>query len=310
MSQFKLPSAVARNIAKIEEMERANRIVHGESPEGTETIEVSTVDPVVEVAPVVQPVVQSEDFEHKFKTLQGMFNAEKRRSQELLVNAEERVKALENQLVTVEKSVPRKWDIRKYIPAEELENYDEKQLETVLKATMSASSDELDLRIKQEMKPLKDELENAKLAAKNIAKDAFFTALEVGCENWNEINQDPKFHAWLSEVDEITGVERQSALSAAEGRLDSKRVLAIFKAFQRTLVARPDPRDALASKVMPDVNVPSSPNTVSNGGEWFTRSQIRKFYDDCRRGNVYTTSQQTDMERRLQAALNAGRIKD
>ncbi len=316
MSQFKLPTAVAKNVARIEELERANKLVHAPDAADVSTapdvvvasVEAPTPEPVVAPQPEIKPA--HDEWEHKFKTLQGMFNAEKRRAQEALASAEERNKALENQLVTVEKTIPRKWDIRKYIPADELENYDEKQLETVLKATMSASSEELDTLVKRQIEPLKAELENAKKAANETKREAFIAALEAGCENWEEINRSPKFHAWLSEVDEISGIERQSVLSAAEARLDVKRVLTIFKAFLKAQVVRPDPRDALANKVLPDVSAPTTPSSNAGGGEWFTRSQIRRFYDDCRRGNVYTRAQQDDMERRLQSALSNGRIKD
>lgn len=310
--EFKLPTAVVR---RTEELERMNAVA--KEPNPANVSEAAPVEPkVIEepVAPVVQPEPELKspvnEWEHKFKTLQGMYNADKRRSQGELTEALAKIKALENAVVNAEKAVERKWDIRKYIPADELEKYDEEQLHTVLKATLTAASEEVQDQVKREINPLKEELEAARKTAREVATDAFYTALDVGIPDWKDVNNDPEFHSWLAEPDELSGVERQAALTVAEQRMDAKRVIAIFKAFQKSRVVKPDVRKELERKILPDVSNPTVIDSVAaQQGDVISRRTIREFYDNVRRGRV-TRQQQADMERRIQAAISNGRVID
>lgn len=314
--EFKLPNALQR---RVEEMERMNSVVKEPNPanvseaggDNAEGVQIENVAPTPEPTPDKPTPPKVDEWEHKFKTLQGMYNSEKRRTATELVEAQEKIKALESSLVAVEKTIPKKWDIRKYISAEELEKYDEEQLHTVLKATLSAASEEVETLVKKEMSPLRDELEAARKNAKEVATDAFFTMLDVGVPDWREVNNDPKFHAWLAEPDELSGVERQAALTAAEQQLNGKRVIAIFKAFLKTQTPQVDESKArLERKVLPDVSVPTVVDNVSgNGGEAISRRAIREFYENVRKGRV-TRQQQMDMERRIQAAISNNRVID
>jgi len=76
----------------------------------------------------------------------------------------------------------------------------------------------------------------------------FWAELEREIPNWSEVNNDPKFHAWLLSVDELTGITRQIFLEQAQKSLDAKRVIAFFKAYEAL------------NKPAPTLDVPPKPD--------------------------------------------------
>jgi hypothetical protein len=157
---------------------------------------------------------------------------------------------------------------------------------------------------------MKQELERVNSSTHEARKEAFFMSLEASIPEWREINDSPIFHTWLRDEDPITGVTRQSALSGAEASLDARRVIKIFNTFQQAH-SRPEPTapSKLARQVQPET-VEHAP-VISENVVRFTRDQVKKFYEDVRRG-VYNgrTTERLSMERKIDLAAAKGAISD
>jgi len=56
--------------------------------------------------------------------------------------------------------------------------------------------------------------------------------VEQAVPNFREIDQDPGWHRWLSQIDPLNGVRRQDLLNSAVARGDIYRVIAFFRSWQ------------------------------------------------------------------------------
>jgi hypothetical protein len=103
-------------------------------------------------------------------------------------------------------------------------------------------------------------------------------ALEREVPQWRQIDSDPRWLAWLAEVDALNGCTRQALLNDAIVRGNAGRVIRIFQGFLREMGA--------ASTAA----TPSQP-----------RARQRRSAPDGK--PIYTRSQITEMARRRQKGL-------
>lgn len=304
-AEVRIPTVLKRKMKKLDEEMNAMRVdTEVSTPSEPEIVEVAPA------APVAPPKESTPEYwEHRFKTLQGISNAEKSRYTETISNLTERLGALETQLVKTEKQIPRKFDLRKYFSEEEIENLDERQLEAAVRGAVSEMEEGIDAKIKAHVAPLDARLKQAdqKLADERI--ELFWTRLEASVPNWKDINNDKGFHEWLSQEDYLTGRERQAALTEAESNYDAKRVVNIFKAFQSEKAALKPPAPDLSRKVVPTSEGQPPINVDGREAVVIRRSEIRKFYNDQRAGKYRGRMDEVQkMERKISLALSSGKV--
>lgn len=327
-----LPEAVRRQNERIAEMERkmkeedaANTGNQSDEPSEVETPESVTevqVAPEVEPVETVQPVKATgsnkddkglDYYKNRVDVLQGMLKAEadKRKEDQVLFN--QKMTEVDKKLreLAAEKADNdlrnRKWDLAKYIPKEELEQYDEKALVAAIKVAVHASNEEMDTRIKNRVEPLERELEVSRADLAKQKYDMFLRGCQSMIPNLNVINADPEFHAWLKGRVPGTRMERQALLTQAEQQLDVDSVVEIFEAFQesRPKVEKPN----LAAKVTPESLPTPAPTASKSGAAPLSRAAVSKFYNDVRRGSIKEGSKEfKEMERKIELASNAGLI--
>jgi hypothetical protein len=132
--------------------------------------------------------------------------------------------------------------------------------------------------------------------------------------DWKEINADPKFLDWLMEVDQLTGLSRQTYLEDAQRNLDVNRVVSFFSTWQGNngqSVAQPT-RNAVASQLDKQV----APGRGRSGGaptveqhKMYAPKDIQKFFDDVRKGVYRGKEAERDrIERDIFAAQRENRI--
>lgn len=83
-----------------------------------------------------------------------------------------------------------------------------------------------------ELTTLRKEVDTLKHERQLTAKQQFDKDLLEAVPDWQAVNVDPAFHAWLAEHDPLSGAMRQELLDDAAKRLDARRVAAIFNAFK------------------------------------------------------------------------------
>lgn len=132
---------------------------------------------------------------------------------------------------------------------------------------------------------------------------------------WEQINEDPAFHEWLSQSTQIetdqgvASVQRQELLNRRHHSYNSQGVIKIFQDFQESRGGHaPDPlerKNLPSSAVTPD-------STRPPGGEkrMFSRQEVKDFYAAKRRNEFKRDPEKgRALEREIDEAAAEGRIR-
>ena len=203
-----LPAQVQRDL------DRANAMLV--PPQDPQMAPPVPLTPVAEVVQVVQPAATPvalpapvEDWEHKYRTLQGVHNAHTR-------DLKQRIGELEGhiaQLARQQQAAPATPQLVEINP-QDAETFGQDLVEMVRRTAETQSGTavrELQGRIAQ----LEQQLAGASAVASKTADEVFYERLAVLVPDWEAVNGDAGFLAWLAEEDPIYGSPRQTALTAA-----------------------------------------------------------------------------------------------
>jgi hypothetical protein len=136
----------------------------------------------------------------------------------------------------------------------------------------------------------------------------FYATLEGLVPDWQEINADDRWLAWLSEVDPVYGAPRQAALDQARAALDAKRVANVFKAFKAALPVKV--QETLQSQVAPSSVGTPAPVSAPEAKPIISSKFIERFYRDQAQGK-YTgrEAEFNQIEAQINDAARDGRIR-
>jgi len=159
-----------------------------------------------------------------------------------------------------------------YLTWEDEKNFGPEILDVIQRGSRQAMAPILD-RLEE-----RNELLNDRLA--QVAQDNLHRQVVAAVPRWSEINQDPRWLAFLREVEPLNGVSRQALLDRAvrEGRASS--VIALFQDFQKAAAGQP------AQPVQPGRITPSHWPTSSSRGPIISRQQILDQASKRRRGEI------------------------
>lgn len=239
---------------------------------------------------------QGEDWEHRFKVLQGKYNSEVPRFSAENKELKSRLEQLESEVTHLKATPP-----EPLVKQEEIDEYGEGLIDVARRIAQE------ELAKKQsEIDALKDQINQISTATTNTAKNDFFKSLGAIAPEWEQINADPNFLTWLDEVDELTGETRQSLLSRAEQARDAVRVGKFFTSFKKTSTTwAANSQSALEQQVVPPTN--KAPDTPPSKKVW-TRAEISDFYNRLRVGAV-SDADAIAIEADITAASIEGRIR-
>lgn len=293
------------------------------TPDAPQTPETPPVPPQgAQQTPDGQPI----DWEHRYRTVQGMMSAQQQRHQkemgelrtllqnqntliqELRTNRQHPAAAPNGANGAAPAPVPRNG---RYLKPEEIADYGEDMIDVIHRAA------------REVMEP---EIAQVREQVQVTAVDRMYAALERAVPNYAQLNTDPNFLQWLAQVDPYAGQTRQEMLNTAATNLDATRVIAFFRGYlDQTAAVTPQapggngptppqprqPQVPIQTLVAP--GRPQSPTgqsvPQSNGRVW-TRPEVAMFYDDIRRG-VYANrhDERVRLEQDLIAAAREGRIR-
>jgi hypothetical protein len=127
------------------------------------------------------------------------------------------------------------------------------------------------------------------------ARKAMHQQVEASIPNWLEIDNDPRWHQWLSGIDPLSGATRQRVLDDAIAAGSAPRVIAFFSTFQTQHGGAARPARSKTGSA-----------AVQQGG-MLTRERIRELYELHRRGKL-TGPEWERTEQQIIAAANEGRV--
>lgn len=317
-----------------EEAERIQQELYGDdgeqSPEEPETTVEESEDEVIgeseeETLEVeAQPVSSKDDDEdaalwkQRYKTLQGMYDAEVPRLHQQLKTATQEIEELRAQIQSIKESSQEDPDegdvavteseIEAYGP--ELVDLQKRVARQVLREAESKWEQEREF-YKQKISELEAALGNVSSTVESTVQERFLSQLTQLVPNWETINEDQRFLQWLDQVDAMTGLKRKEILDDAVAKADVGRVAAIFNAFSGPSQAAPKKssgKDAIERQIVPRKRQSTATTTQSGSDQRvFTTAEIDQFYLDMARGRV-SAKDAARIEKEINKALEDGRI--
>lgn len=269
--------------------------------------------PLSEAPPEPPPPAPVNDgFEQRYRTLQGLFNKTvpelQHQVKELQGSLSEAIQRLNQQSAKKEPVAP----VKVVDPKDVAEFGDDltNMVSRVSEAVAGQRANALEAKLaatEAQLAKLTEQLTGTTQTVAATAEQGFFDKLAKLVPDWEKINADPAFLAWVADSDPVYGVPRQDALNMAQRRLDAARAAAVFTAFAGPRQTAPK-ADPLAQMVSPKGAATAVP--VSTEKPFVTQAQVVKFYDDLRRGAYRgNEAEATRLESLINAALSEGRIR-
>lgn len=307
---------------------QADTPVEAEAPETPveETAQADS-DSVKNVAPESEAEEQGksdtqekESWEQKYKTLQGMYNADVPRLNATNRDMQSRVSQLEQLLSTMsEQPAP----TQEPVPSEPLITDDDvKEYGDSIDVMRRAAREEVNAangriaqleKTIQQLQSVVPQVHQVQAQQKASSEQAFWTQLSSAIPTWQETNENPDFQTWLLSVDPLTGISRQTYLEDAQRNLDVGRVANFFDSWEREHGVASTAQEKRPSKAQLEKQV--APGRGRSGrpavqeGQKYSPSDITAFFDAVRKGRYKGREEERGrIERDIFAAQAEGRI--
>ena len=283
-------------------------------------------------APEEQTVADTQDdksLEQKYKTLQGMYNAEIPRLHAGKRELADRVSQLERLLSTTVNKIeptpatpvePEKPQV--LITEQDMEDYGDSidVMRRVSKEESNVSNGRI-AQLEQTIQQLKSNFDGVAPRVEQLsqqqnqsAEHSFWSALESNVPNWRDTNIDPDFQNWLLSIDPLTGISRQTYLEDAQSNFDVQRVSNFFSTWgenngkPRAQKGKANSQVQLEKQVAPGKGK-STGTPTSTGDQTYAPSDIAQFYNDIKQGKYKgQDKERARIERDIFAAQRDGRI--
>lgn len=335
-----LPEQIRKQSEAVQELYKQ---MNGEQPEGEQpTGETPPADggsaPAADTAatntPAPPPAVEQqpegekppeETVLQKYKTLQGMYNAEVPRLHQQNRELNGRLQQLEQLLASIQSAQPQKPAEQapaSLISAKEIEDYGD-SLDVMRKVSREELNPVLQRLsaiegfLQQMQTNVVPQVQQVVQRQAQSAEQSFWSELAGAVSNWREINDNPDFQSWLLEADPLTGITRQTYLEDAQRALDARRVANFFRTWLelngQASVAQSTGRASASSELERQVAPGRSKNTGSpaqSKGKSYTPADIQTFFNEVRQGKYKGREAERDrIERDIFAAQREGRIQ-
>ncbi len=261
--------------------------------------------------------------EQRYRTLQGMYNADTTRLRGENQQLSNRLTQLEQLLATLSSQAQQPAGAEpaaQLVTAKDVEEYGDsigvmRRVSQEEAAKTERRIAELEQRLQAMQTSVIPRVEQVAHRQAMSAEQTFWAELSAAVPDFRQTNDNREFQSWLLEVDPLTGLTRQTYLEDAQRNLDSRRVASIFstwRAFSGHAAAQPN-RAASASEldrqVSPGRGRSSGSVPAVNAPKTFSQPEIAKFFDDVRKG-VYRgrEAERDQIERDIFAAARNSRV--
>lgn len=263
-----------------------------------------------------------EDITQKYRTLQGMYNAEVPRLHSQNREMQNRLQQMEQLIasMSVQQPVQPSQDTMQVITAQDQEEYGEsidvmRRAATEVLGPMSQRIAQLERMVSQFQGSVGPQVQAITQRQAMTAEQQFWADLTTVVPNWREINNNQDFQSWLLQYDPLTGISRQTILEDAQRNLEVSRVGNFFKSWLEITgqanVAQNSQYNAsseLERQVAPGKSR-STGTPTSSAPKPFSQGDIEKFYSDVRMGKYKgRDAERTKIERDIFTASREGRI--
>ena len=259
-------------------------------------------------APVPSP--RPDDWEHRFKSLQGRYNR-------LAQDTTERMRTLEQhiQQLTQQRQEPSSPPEPVADTTKDAEVFGADMVDMV-KRVAETLFGSVARKVDERLTAIERRLEGTTQQVAKTGDEVFVDRLRQLVPNYEAINVDEGFLNWLAEEDPVYGEPRQNALTKAADARDVERVARIFQAYVKTFAPAatpaqpaPTPASELDRQVAPraSASAPAAPT----GKPTFRAAEVTHFYREVQAGRYRGREQEAlAIEAQFNNALAEGRIVD
>lgn len=269
------------------------------------------------------PEVDEGTWKNRYEAMLGRF----RDATTQLSAAQARMEALENMLATVQTAprTPAAEPVR-FLTKKDEEDMGPEMIDFVKRAAQEVAGTKI-AELEATVQDLTRRLQGTVQQVETETRASMHAKLAEKLPNWQEINHDPDFHAWLTLQDPYSGVMRKKLLTDAYAQNQTARVLSIFQGFvSETAALRPAaPTEALPPAPAPQGQQPTRPTLEELAAPGRARtaaapsapaekqiirtSDINNFWAAVRRGAYKGREElQRQHEEELNLAMREGRI--
>lgn len=240
------------------------------------------------------------DWEHRFKTQKQKYDETIPVLRQENESLGQRVQELEDLLKKAKPDADPAVQAKPVFSEEEIEEYGEDFLNLITRVAGRRENPDND--VSKELAELKEQFGSIAETQAKTATDHFYADLGELVPDWETINTDPEFHAWLAAEAPLTGNERQVFLSEAQRQLDARKVAGFFTAWKSESGKQSYLPDSVAGQ---GAAVP-----VDEGHEIYTQQEIGQFYDDLKLGRYkHRKDEARQIEMKIFRAQKEGRIR-
>jgi hypothetical protein len=268
--------------------------------------------------------VPEETIVQKYKTLQGMYNAEVPRLHHQNRELQQRVQSMEQLLASLsaaQSSTPATTAETRFVTDKDVEEYGE-SLDVMRKVTREELANvaqriaSIEDAIRQMQSHVVPQVQAVAQRQQVTAEQQFWADLSAGVPNFKQVNDNPDFQTWLLEPDPLTGITRQTYLEDAQRVLDARRVVSIFRTWLESTgqaaVAHSTGHtksSELEKQVSPGRSRSTGTPAATNQAKTYSPQDIQKFFNDVRAGKYKGRDQErARIERDIFAAQRENRI--
>lgn len=275
------------------------------TPEPTQTQAPATPPAAPEKPPEQPQAPPPEDWQQKYRTLQGIFQREVPELKTTNRRLESELNAMRDRLQLVERGAQQ----QPQRPAEpqppqidkrDVQAFGEDMVEMVNRYAQNAfqrvgtALSEFDARIKA----LEGNIAGVSRKTDTSMESVFYSTLEQLVPDWRATNVSPEWLSWLGEIDPVYGVPRQTALDVAFEQRDAARVATVFKTFK----AASQPRKPEPPPIAPAEGGGPPPAPPAPAGKpVISQKAVNQFYLDQARGRY---AGRENEEARIEAEIN------
>lgn len=263
-----------------------------------------------------QTDVPDEKWAHKYHTLKGMYDAEVPRLHSQLREMQAQIQQIIAEKAALEATkTAEKPRAESLITDEDKEAFGPDLIDLIERATDSkvATLRDREAELLAKISKLEGQLGNVEERQVVSDKDRFLASLTQQVPDWEALNVNQGFLAWLQDVDPVYGIPKHVALTNAYENGDVARVANIFKTYKNTLAPAAQPQARSNQSELQRQVAPTRTRSTSQPGDnqdkqMYSNGDIEKFYTDWRRG-YYTDEEAAQMEKQIHAAIAEGRVR-
>jgi hypothetical protein len=270
--------------------------------------------------------LSEETIVQKYKTLQGMYNAEVPRLHQQNREMVNRVQQMEQLLASLSaqqaNTATQQPVTEKIVTDKDVEEYGE-SLDVMRKVSreelvpVAQRLAQIEQMFRQMQTNVVPQVQAVAQRQQVSAEQGFWARLTSAVPNFRQINDNEAFQSWLLTADPLTGITRQTYLDDAQRTLDADRVANFFHTWLESTgqaaVAQSTGRaqnSELEKQVTPGRSRNTGTPTTANQGKMYSPQDIQKFFNDVRSGKYKGREQERDrIERDIFAAQRENRIQ-